>query len=247
MLEVIENLPPGITGVRAKGKVSREDYENTLHPLLEESRKHGEIIRFLYEFGPEFEEFTAGAAWSDFRIGMEFLRLFDRCAVVTDVKWLGNLVHFSSSFLTFPMKHFGLENRQEAIEWLNRPADEQGMRHELIYDKGVLVVEPKEALSVSGFEAIALTVDPWIEKNGPLNGIVLKVRRFPGWETFGGMLKHFKFVKDHHRKVRRLALVTDRKSLEKLSEIGAHFVKAEIRHFSQDEEESALDWAETGR
>ena len=38
MLERIANLPPGIDGIRARGQVRREDYQEIVLPLLEAAR-----------------------------------------------------------------------------------------------------------------------------------------------------------------------------------------------------------------
>ena len=54
-------------------------------PLLDEARREGRRIRFLYQVGPEFEGFTPAAAWEDAKIGLHSVRLFDGCAVVTDL------------------------------------------------------------------------------------------------------------------------------------------------------------------
>ena len=58
MLERINDLSPGVIGLRAVGKVSKEDYEQVLEPILDDARREGRRIRFLYQFGPEFEGFT---------------------------------------------------------------------------------------------------------------------------------------------------------------------------------------------
>jgi hypothetical protein len=39
VLEKLKNLPPGIDGVRAIGKLSKEDYEQVFVPLLDEARR----------------------------------------------------------------------------------------------------------------------------------------------------------------------------------------------------------------
>lgn len=51
MLETLRDLPPGVTGVRAVGRVSREDYERTFEPLLDDARRDGRRLRLLYEVG----------------------------------------------------------------------------------------------------------------------------------------------------------------------------------------------------
>lgn len=80
----MDDIPAELTGLRATGTVSREDYEGAVIPLLEEARCKGRRIRLLFYFGPEFEGLTAAAAWEDLKVGWRYLRLFERCAVVSD-------------------------------------------------------------------------------------------------------------------------------------------------------------------
>ena len=85
MLERMQHLPEGIDGVKAVGRVSREDYERVFEPLIDGARREGRRLRLLYQVGPEFEGFSAGAAWEDAKLGLASLRMFEGCAVVTDV------------------------------------------------------------------------------------------------------------------------------------------------------------------
>ena len=76
MLKRIINLPGSLVGVEASGTVTTEDYNNVMNPLLKELHAQGKKVRFLYHFGPNFEDLTANAAWHDFKIGMQHFRLF---------------------------------------------------------------------------------------------------------------------------------------------------------------------------
>ncbi len=38
---------------------------------------------------------------------------------------------------------------------------------------------------------------------------MIKTGHFPGWEDLDAMLQHFRFVREHHNQIRRVALVTD--------------------------------------
>jgi hypothetical protein len=107
MLEKLKNLPNEIEGVKAIGKVSKEDYEQVFAPFLEEARRQGRRIRFLYQLGPEFGSFTPGAAWEDAKIGLHFMRLFDGCAVVTDLDWIREATRLVGFFMPCPVRVFG--------------------------------------------------------------------------------------------------------------------------------------------
>jgi hypothetical protein len=68
------------------------------------------------------------------------------------------------------------------------------IRFELLRDAGVLVVEPKSALSAEDFREISRTVDPYMHEKGKLTGLLIEAPSFPGWDSFGALIEHLKFV-----------------------------------------------------
>jgi hypothetical protein len=242
MIERLSDLPPGIEGLRALGKVTREDYERVVQPLLDEARGHGRRLRFLYHFGPEFESITPGAAWEDARLGLQYLRLFARCAIVSDIGWIRESSRLAGVLMPCPVKVFGNGQWQEALAWLAADAL-GGLTYRWIAERGVLIVEPHGPLRSEDFDALALSVDPWIEAHGTLRGLVVHAREFPGWESFGSVLRHFRFVRDHHRKIRRVALCAGGKLASLMPRLAEHFVTAEIRRFDYDALERGVAWA----
>jgi hypothetical protein len=106
----------------------------------------------------------------------------------------------------------------------------------------VLYLRPKAALEAADFAQLARTVDPHIEANGALAGLMIEAPAFPGWASLGAMAAHFRFVRDHHRLIRRVALVTDSAIGDVAERLASHFVAAEIRHFPAAEVESAKRW-----
>jgi hypothetical protein len=107
---------------------------------------------------------------------------------------------------------------------------------------GIATLIPNRALSEKDFESAARVIDPYIEKHGSLKGLIINTKTFPGWESFGSLIKHFKFVKEHHKKVSHVALVTDSVLGNFGEKIAAHFVSAEIKHFAFDELNNARSW-----
>ena len=243
MLERLSDVPEGIVGVKAIGKLTREDYEKVLEPLLDGARREGRRLRFLYQVGSEFEGFTPGAAWEDAKLGLRSLRSFAGCAVVTDRDWIRESTRIAGLLLPCPVQVFPNRDRNKAIEWLGSLPQESGVTHRLLAEKGVIVVEVKHALNAQDFDALALTADPWIESHGELEGLVIRARAFPGWENLGSLVRHMQFVRDHHRKVKRIALATDGRLANLGPRIGEHFVRAEVRSFGYDELDAAVAWA----
>jgi hypothetical protein len=121
------------------------------------------------------------------------------------------------------------------------------IKFELLRDHHILLIAPDGPLESADFERLAKEVDPFIAANGRLVGVMIHAKSFPGWESFGALVSHLKFVADHHRQIERIAAVTDSGFLKIVPRIASHFVQANIRHFDFGEKDRALAWLETGQ
>jgi hypothetical protein len=120
------------------------------------------------------------------------------------------------------------------------------IRHELLREQGILVVRPAGPLRAEDFSALAAAVDPYLEQHGALNGLMIDAPAFPGWENFAGLISHLRFVREHHRRIRRVAVVSDSALLAAGPKIASHFVAAELKTFPSAERAAALAWIEAG-
>ncbi len=247
MLEKLKDLPKGIDGVKAVGRVSKEDYERVLEPMLDAARTDGRKVRFLYQFGPDFEGLAPSAAWEDAKVGLRSMRLFEGCAIVTDVSWLREMTSFAGFLMPCPVKVFTNAERDGAVAWLSSLPEKAAISHRLIPESGVLVVEIRQPLRAQDFDALAVTADSWIEAHGELRGLVVHTREFPGWENVGGAIRHMCFIRDHQRKIERVALASDSQLASLAPRLAEHFVSAEVQNFAYDALEAATAWAAGGR
>lgn len=108
--------------------------------------------------------------------------------------------------------------------------------------RNVASVFPQAALSEQDFVDAAARIDPAIEKHGELKGLIIATDSFPGWESFAALVHHLRFVRDHHRAVRRVALVTDSPLGTLAEKVADHFVAAEMRHFAFHDMAAARGW-----
>jgi hypothetical protein len=120
------------------------------------------------------------------------------------------------------------------------------IRAELDRAKGVLHARPSGPLGAADFDLLAALVDPYILKKGELAGLLIEVERFPGWKNLAGMVNHFRFVRNHHRKIRRVALVTDARIGKIAEKFARHFVAANVRRFPAGHAGAAKRWLTTG-
>jgi hypothetical protein len=118
------------------------------------------------------------------------------------------------------------------------------IEHELQRERGILILKPKGPLQAADFAALAAVVDPYIESRGDLNGLMIDAPSFPGWDDFAALVSHLRFVRDHHRKIRRIAVVSDSALLSVGPKIANHFVSADVRPFSAADRAAAFAWLE---
>jgi hypothetical protein len=109
-------------------------------------------------------------------------------------------------------------------------------------EAGLAIVQPEGTLSESDFDTVASVIDPYLEEHGELSGLIIYTKDFPGWDSFGAMLKHFKFVKDHQQKLSHVALVTDSAIGNLAEKIAGHFISAEVKHFPYSQVVDAKSW-----
>jgi len=118
--------------------------------------------------------------------------------------------------------------------------------HELGREEGILILTPEGPLESTDFSDLAQIVDDYITENGALTGVMIYTETFPGWEDFGALISHFRFVKNHHGDIGKVAAVTDSKFLSIMPKIIDHFISAEVRHFNFEDSDAALDWLRSG-
>ena len=116
------------------------------------------------------------------------------------------------------------------------------IEHTLDTADSILYVRPTSRLEEGDFLQLARTVDPHIEERGSLAGLIIEVGSFPGWESLGAMAGHFRFVRDHHKQIKKIAVVTDSPMGNVAEHLASHFVAAEIRHFPAGAVEDARQW-----
>jgi hypothetical protein len=106
----------------------------------------------------------------------------------------------------------------------------------------ILYVRPVHSLEQSDFVQLAAAVDPYIKESGDLAGLIIDAPAFPGWDSFGALVAHLRFVRDHHKQVKKIGLVTDSALGNVAEHLVSHFVSARIRHFSAGQLELAKQW-----
>lgn len=108
--------------------------------------------------------------------------------------------------------------------------------------EGILVLHPEGPLEAADFIAIASQVDTYLEGHGKLHGVLIHAKSFPGWKDFAALLAHLRFLKEHLRRIEKVAVVADGALAYIMPNIANHFIHAQVRHFEFTCENDAWDW-----
>src|ERR1700733_2325310 len=106
----------------------------------------------------------------------------------------------------------------------------------------ILQVRPKSALDKKDFVEFEKAVYPESEATGDLAGLIIDAPAFPGWDSFGAMVTHFRFVRDHQKHIKKVTLATDSHIGDVTEHLASHFVSAKIRHFPVGHIDEAQQW-----
>lgn len=113
---------------------------------------------------------------------------------------------------------------------------------ELLDNDGIIRVHPQAPLLARDFAQLSETVDRYLTRHKALKGLIISTEDFPGWEDFAALVSHLKFVRDHHKRIGKVAAVSNDTLLSILPPIANHFVDAEVRHFDSTQGDDALNW-----
>lgn len=116
MISRLDNLPDGVIGFEATGKIAAEDYRDVVVPTLEQAAKAGDV-RFVIVMR-DFDGITGGALWQDLKMGIEHLRSWKRIALVTDINWMTHATDLFGWMTPGATKTFPLDQKEQAIQWV---------------------------------------------------------------------------------------------------------------------------------
>ncbi len=243
MLTLIEGLPDHVIGITITDKLRADDYEKRLIPLVNERLDKHDKLDFLCRIEGEWKGMEAGAAWQDVRLGLGKLGHWARVAVVSDIKWLESAIKMFRLFSPGELRHFDGDEYEAAKAWVCEQ-DRARIGMTLDTDSGILVLEPASdsALSEADFEAVAKTIRDYLEDRDRLRGIMIRTRRFPGWQSIGALFAHLKFVNRVHDKIGKVALVTNSPMGSFADVVLDPLMKAEVRKFDYDQVDEAMAW-----
>ena len=119
MIEILKDMPDGVTGIRVSGRLRGDDLRE-LKPAMQGLVDTGEI-RIVEVIAPDYEGFGPGGLVEDLKLGLGTLfkhhSQFKRIAVVSDKEWVAHTLHALAWMVPGELAIFGLDDLERAKEW----------------------------------------------------------------------------------------------------------------------------------
>jgi len=125
MIERMEDMPVGTIGLRASGKLTRDEYRQVLEPALKEGTESGEL-RMVFVL-TDFHGVEPAAVPEDIKTGLSawFVHhsAWKRFAVVTDVDWVAKSMHLFAWMAPGEIMIYGVDGLEDAKAWVASNGD----------------------------------------------------------------------------------------------------------------------------
>jgi hypothetical protein len=120
MIERVDEMPAGTIGLRASGKLTRDEYRQVLEPDLREGIDSGGL-RLLFVL-TDFDGLEAAAVPEDIKPGFSAWfghhSAWKRFALVTDVEWVAKAMHMFAWMTPGDVMISDLDKLDEAKAWV---------------------------------------------------------------------------------------------------------------------------------
>ena len=119
MIELLNDVPAGVTGIRVSGRLSGEELR-AISPSITERLKSGTEIRIV-EVIDDYAGFGPGGLLEDLKLGLGTVLphhgSFTRIAIVTDTDWITHTLHALAWIIPGEMAVFRLDELERAKQW----------------------------------------------------------------------------------------------------------------------------------
>src|ERR1700751_4516447 len=111
MIELLPDMPEGVTRIRVSGRLRGDDLRD-VKPAIEELLKAGEI-RIVEVIASDYQGFGHGGLVEDLKLGfgtvLPHYSAFKRIAIVSDKDWVAHILHALAWMIPGELAVFGLD------------------------------------------------------------------------------------------------------------------------------------------
>jgi hypothetical protein len=117
MIGVLPDLPPNVTGFKATGEVTKEDFEGVIFPEVKKQRALAGKLNFVFYVDTPLKNFSVGAWIRDIWLGLKQFASWRKIAIISDVEKIRNFTDSIGFLLPGEYKGFPASELADAIRW----------------------------------------------------------------------------------------------------------------------------------
>jgi hypothetical protein len=118
MIEIIQGLPAHVAAFNATGKITEDDYFNTINPLCAKIVSEFGTISYLLVINTSLNNYSAGAWIQDALLGFKYLSKWNRLAIVSQKKGIKEFTDVFGNLIPPKTKGFMMEDLDAAKRWV---------------------------------------------------------------------------------------------------------------------------------
>ena len=119
MIEMLKDMPDGVTGIRVSGRLGGADLRNFKSAM--QGLFSSDEIRLVEVISDDYEGVGPGGLVEDLKLGLGALiqhhSAFRRIAVVSDKEWVAHAMHAFAWMVPGELAVFGLDELDQAKAW----------------------------------------------------------------------------------------------------------------------------------
>ncbi len=124
VVERVSDLPAGVLGFRASGKISRDEYVGMMEPIYA-TLERAEKLSIYFELAGDFDGLALGALWEDMKaagsVGLKHRSAWQRMALVTDKDWIRHAAAAFGPLAPGELRLFDPDDTAQARAWVAEP------------------------------------------------------------------------------------------------------------------------------
>ncbi|MEO6682128.1 MAG: STAS/SEC14 domain-containing protein [Ginsengibacter sp.] len=119
MIEVMKGLPPHVAAFIATGKITRQDYDEVIYPIVDQVYKDFGKINYLLLLNTPLQNYSAGAWMKDALLGFIYVTEWRKIAIVSEKENIRTFTNVFGKFIPGRSRGFKLNDLELAEKWVS--------------------------------------------------------------------------------------------------------------------------------
>ncbi|MEO7316701.1 MAG: STAS/SEC14 domain-containing protein [Ginsengibacter sp.] len=119
MIEVMKGLPPHVAPFIANGKITQDDYDHIINPMVDKIYKEFGKINYLLLLNTNLNNYSAGAWIKDALLGFVYFTEWRKIAIVSEKQSIRKFTNFFGMFVPGKTRGFSLKDLELAEKWVS--------------------------------------------------------------------------------------------------------------------------------